>query len=251
MLQLEFFDNVARPSDDEDNGPLRTLFERALRRVEREVAPLLPLPARIVIAAGADPARAIPETGVAARAWSEDRIDVWVAPRNPWVQAAGEEELVAMLAHELHHCARWNRPGYGLTLAEAMVSEGLACHFETRFRGGVPPFWARALDEPTLRRVEAQAWELLDSRHYDHRAWFGGAANAPGASAARAATAPASSPSRIRNVVVGAAPAGTMAPFVPRHAGHTLGFRIAARHLRRTGRSAAQLVNAPAQVFFD
>jgi uncharacterized protein YjaZ len=37
---------------------------------------------------------------------------------------------------------------------------------------------------------------------------------------------------------------------VPRHAGHTLGYQVAARHLRRTGRNAAQLVQAPAQAFF-
>jgi uncharacterized protein YjaZ len=233
MLQLDYFEPVAQSSDPDASGPLRVMLDRAVQRVERDIVPLLPLPHRIVIAAGTDRARVIPETGIAARAWSHDRIDVWVDPRNPWVVAAGEEELVAMLAHELHHCARWSRPGYGLTLSEAIVSEGLACHFEATFRGGVPPFWARALDEPTLRRVEAQAVALFDSRQYDHRAWFGGAS---GGDDGRA-------PER--------RPSATSPPLVPRHAGHTLGYRITARHLRRTGRNAAQLVHAPAHVFYD
>jgi hypothetical protein len=129
MLQLDFFETVSRPSDAETNGPLRTMLERALRRAQREVVPMLPLPSRIVVSAGADPSRVVPETGVAARAWSADRLDLWVDPNNPWTQAAGEEEVLAIVAHELHHCARWKRPGYGATLGEAIVSEGLACHF--------------------------------------------------------------------------------------------------------------------------
>jgi len=235
MLQLDFFETVTRPSDAETNGPLRTMLERALRRAQREAFPMLPLASRIVVSAGADPCRVVPETGVAARAWSEDRIDLWVDPVNPWVQAAGEEEIVAMVAHELHHCARWRRPGYGHTLAEAIVSEGLACHFEARFRGGIPPFWARALDEATLAEVRVRAIEELDSRDFDPRAWFGSAAGGdegrgPGADAAESRTG-----------VRGA---------VPRHAGHALGYRIVARHLRRTGRTAADLVTEPAPAFF-
>jgi uncharacterized protein YjaZ len=236
MLQLDFFETVTRPSDAETNGPLRTMLERSLRRAQREIVPMLPLALRIVVSAGADPSRVVPETGVAARAWAEDRIDLWVDPNNCWVQAAGEEEVVAMMAHELHHCARWRRPGYGRTLAEAIVSEGLACHFESRFRGGIPPFWARALDDATMAAVHDRAIGELESRQFCHRAWFGSAAGGDeGRGPGTDRTDPRS---------------GNQWP-VPRHAGHALGYRIVARHLRRTGRSAAELVGEPAQAFFD
>jgi uncharacterized protein YjaZ len=215
-LHLDFFEPTAAGQDPEQLVRLRIFLERVLRLAERQVVPLLPIQGRVTVAVGIDPVRTIRETGIGARAWAADRIDVWLDPAHPWVEAAGEEELLAMLAHELHHCARWTRPGYGATLGEALVSEGLACVFETGFRGGVPPFWARALDARALRAAETRARPSLADRGYDHRAWF-----------------------------VGAPDDG-----LPRHVGYSLGFDIVARHVRTTGRSAAQLVHVPAEPFF-
>ncbi|HYF58486.1 MAG TPA: DUF2268 domain-containing putative Zn-dependent protease [Burkholderiaceae bacterium] len=216
-LHLDFFEPTTAGQDPEQMVRLRGFLERVLRLAERRVVPLLPLTGRITVAVGVDPARTIRETGIGARAWAADRIDVWIDPAHPWVDAAGEEELLAMLAHELHHCARWLRPGYGTTLGEALVSEGLACVFETGFRGGVPPFWARALDAKQLQHAEATARPHLAARQYDHRAWFFGA------------------PER----------------GLPRHLGYSLGYHLVARHMRSTGRSAAQLAQVPAEVFLS
>lgn len=215
-LQLHFFEPASSDGHRDRTGRLRDLVERAARRAEREVLPLLPLRQRVVVAAGVDATRTIRETGIGASARAADRIDVWIDPAHPWVDAAGEEELLAMLAHELHHCARWTCPGYGETLGEALVSEGLACVFETGFRGGIPPFWARALDADALRAVEARARPHYRERRYDHRDWFFGA------------------PER----------------GLPRHAGYSLGFELAARHVRTTGLTAAELVGTPAGAFF-
>ncbi|MCA3177986.1 MAG: DUF2268 domain-containing putative Zn-dependent protease [Burkholderiaceae bacterium] len=216
-LQLDFFEPARADGNPDRMIRLRGFLERVLRLAERQVLPLLPLRDRIVVAAGVDPARTIRETGIGARAWATDRVDVWIDPAHPWVEAAGEEELLAMLAHELHHCARWTRPGYGTTLGEALVSEGLACVFETGFRGGVPPFWARALDATALRDVEAKARPHYDDRRYDHREWF-----------------------------IGAPERG-----LPRHTGYSLGFELVARHVHATGRTAAQLVGVPAAAFLE
>ena len=211
-LHLEFFEPACGGPDPERVVRMRGFLERVLRLAERQVLPMLPLQGRVTVAVGIDRARTIRETGIGARAWAADRIDVWIDPSHPWVDAAGEEELLAMLAHELLHCARWTRPGYGATLGEALISEGLACVFETGFRGGIPPFWARALDAVGLREAEALARPRLAEREYDHRDWFLGA------------------PER----------------GLPRHIGYSLGFAMVARHVRRTGRTAAQLVQVPA-----
>lgn len=81
---------------------------------------------------------------------------------------ADETHLKAALAHELHHLARWQHPGYGQTLGEAVVTEGLATLFEQHYSGWTPP-WAQA-------QVSPAAWKELrvnwDDNNYSHQNWF-------------------------------------------------------------------------------
>ncbi|MFD2813587.1 DUF2268 domain-containing putative Zn-dependent protease [Paracoccus aerius] len=42
------------------------------------------------------------------------------------------------LVRQLAHLLRWNGPGYGRSLGEALVSEGLAGHFVLQVLGGQP-----------------------------------------------------------------------------------------------------------------
>ena len=51
------------------------------------------------------------------------------------------EPFIRTLVHELHHLIRWDGPGYGKTLGEALVSEGLAGHFVLQVLGGKPDPW--------------------------------------------------------------------------------------------------------------
>ncbi|MES0476805.1 MULTISPECIES: DUF2268 domain-containing putative Zn-dependent protease [Citrobacter freundii complex] len=56
----------------------------------------------------------------------------------------------------LHHAARWQGPGYGSTLGEALVSKGLADHFSLELFGGEPELWERlSLDlvQPYIKTV--------------------------------------------------------------------------------------------------
>lgn len=69
-----------------------------------------------------------PEVGV---------VYLTVDPDNPAFYKNEAQSLERMFAHELHHAARWAGPGYGLTLGEVMVSEGLAGHFSLELLGGV------------------------------------------------------------------------------------------------------------------
>lgn len=85
-----------------------------------------------------------------------------------------ESELSAVLAHELHHCKRWSGPGYGTTLREAIVSEGLACHYEVAFRGGALPSYVRAIPSATLATFISQMKPFLDRDEYDRALWFDG-----------------------------------------------------------------------------
>lgn len=80
-------------------------------------------------------------------------------------------------------------------MAAALVTEELACHFETELRGGAAPFYAEGLDRAGLEALWRRAQIELYSPSYDHKAWF----------------------------------LGSREPGIPRHAGYTLGFDLVQR----------------------
>jgi uncharacterized protein YjaZ len=77
-------------------------------------------------------------------------------------------QLQASIAHEMHHLARWQNPGYGKTLGEAVVSEGIAMYFEELRSGWTPP-WANGKLKSSEYRKAIHEWHKED---YDHSDWF-------------------------------------------------------------------------------
>jgi len=124
-----------------------------------------------------DPMGVIPETGVGGFSPSAHVATIAVDPANPFFGGRMVTEVPATIVHELHHCSRWAGPGYGRTLLEALVSEGLAQHFEADFRGGAPPFYASALSPADLEWLSLRAIREFDSEDYSHSDWFFGSAS--------------------------------------------------------------------------
>lgn len=101
--------------------PIRNAIESARKRCE---AVLDPLPIDVVVQAW--PGRVIPERGYVGHAPTGTMMQLTVDPANPNLSRCLGETLERMVAHEFHHVCRWRGPGYGRTLGEALVSEGLA-----------------------------------------------------------------------------------------------------------------------------
>lgn len=121
----------------------------------------------------------IPETGDAGFAVRDSLFTMTIDPENPNFAAnLAEGGLVRTVLHEVNHCLRMGGPGYGRTLGEALVSEGLAGHFVGWLVGNAPESWERAVDLDALRADPIDAG-LLDAPRYDHTAWFFGAADRP------------------------------------------------------------------------
>lgn len=165
----------------------------------------------------ADTQRVIPELGIGGYAPSADRIHIAVDPQHSDFRSQLESIFRRTLAHELHHCARWSGPGYGQTLGEALISEGLACMFEVEVSNEPPPFYACTLNPEQLAFLLRRAEEELASRSYNHAAWFYGDPDT-----------------------------GT-----PRHAGYSMGYALVAKYKHAHGRPAAQLAGEPAATFLN
>lgn len=118
------------------------------------------------------PAAAIPGLGVGGYAPSGHLVQVSLDPLADGFADKLVRHLPRTLAHEWHHVARWRGPGYGATLGGALVSEGLADHFDLEVNGGEPYAWARALDDEQVVRWLGRARELLWRPGCDHARWF-------------------------------------------------------------------------------
>lgn len=122
------------------------------------------------------------ETGESGYAPSKDWIQIWIDPKN---QKYGFKEVIekhipATVYHEMNHAARWGTVGYGDTLLQAIVTEGLACVFEKeQWKEFVAP-WA-AFDEEEIARLMKilQGRDEAKDGAYNHSEWFYGGGKLP------------------------------------------------------------------------
>ncbi len=127
-----------------------------------------------------DPGMIIPEIGLGGFNPSATEVFISVDPKRTNLADILEKELAPLLAHEIHHAKRRRSVGYGNTLLEAMISEGLADHFSKELTGIAPPPWSIALNENELTIWEQEARTHWNDSGYNHDAWFfGAAANIP------------------------------------------------------------------------
>lgn len=169
-------------------------------RSARRSFDLLPHRGKIRIEVALDAARAIPGIGVGGFANpATGDVSVWIDEAPPGgLTAALETWIPAIVAHELHHSSRIRLgPGYGFTLAEALVTEGLADHFAAEAFPDTPQQpWDHALSAEQEAELWRKSQPILDvPRGYSHPAWFRGGGG------------------------------------LPRWAGYTLGYRIAEAYL--------------------
>ena len=161
-----------------------------------------------------NPNYVIPEIGMGGFNPNPNEVILSINAGYPDLDNVLETYLIPLLAHEVHHAKRRRSVGYGNTLLQAIVSEGLADHFSMEVSGIDPPPWSIALTDKQL-----QEWieEASKSWHqsYNHRDWFGGAN-----------------------------------PNIPRWTGYSIGFYLVSNYLAKNpNKSASELHNEPARSF--
>ena len=113
----------------------------------------------------------IPEIGIGGYNPNEQEVMIAIEVSYPDLNAALETNLIPILAHETHHAKRRRSVGYGNTLLEGVISEGLADHFSIEITGIQPPPWSIALNEDELQHwieTASPSW----NQNYNHAQWF-------------------------------------------------------------------------------
>ena len=98
------------------------------------------------------PRATIPEEHIGGRSTSASHLFVYLDTTYPGFDRVIKEELKKTLAHEYHHACRWKTVGYGQTLGEALITEGLADHFTQEVFKCEIPRWSAALSQSDLKR---------------------------------------------------------------------------------------------------
>lgn len=162
-----------------------------------------------------DKQSSIPEVGIGGYAPHANLLYIHIDTEYTHSEDGLRKEIMSTLAHELHHCARSASVGYGRTLLEAVVSEGLADHFDIEINGGEPKPWSVALRGEKLEEIMKKAEIEYNNESYNHSMWFYGSYD------------------------------GTL----PRWAGYSLGFTLVSEYIKKSSKKASELVNHKAQEF--
>lgn len=157
----------------------------------------------------------IPEIGMGGFTASTSEIRLTFDPASAALPGVLPTELFPLLAHELHHVARFRAIGFNSNLLDAMITEGLADQFSIEVAGIHPPMWSTALTEAELETWSAIAREHWFDSPWNHDAWFFGTD-----------------------------------PNVPRWAGYSIGFDLTSKFLRgHPDRFPSQLHGEPSSAF--
>lgn len=156
-----------------DVEPFKSAIVRAAETACQHLSSATRAP-RLDILVQCIPDAVIPETGFAGRAYSPALFSLAMDPANPnLIQKLEDGTLVRQILHEVHHCIRMRDPGYGWTLGEALVSEGLAGQFVCWLLKTDAEPWERAVALSDLQ-ANPVTMATLQNPHYDHSAWFFG-----------------------------------------------------------------------------
>ncbi|MCS4250516.1 DUF2268 domain-containing protein [Pseudomonas sp. BIGb0164] len=158
----------------EQRGQLTLAFENAYQAISRWMPP-----PRLDVLIQRLPGETLAELGLVGRAYRSTMFSMTLDPDNPnFAASLRDGAMLRHIIHEVHHCLRMAGPGYGWTLGEALISEGLAGQFVRHVLGSEPEPWERALSLETLQADPVDASDLA-ATYYDHSAWFFGTGDKP------------------------------------------------------------------------
>ncbi len=163
-----------------------------------------------------DPTKVIPETGAGGYTPDSHQIFFYYDSTNLNFKENIANEVKSTITHEFHHVIRnrtynWKED----TLLGAMITEGLADHFDIEINNTNIKPWSKALNQEELDLMIKKSQEELYSKTYNHIDWFFG--------------------SQERNI--------------PKWTGYSIGFKLVEDYIKKTNKKPSELVGEPAENF--
>lgn len=126
------------------------------------------------------PDEVIPELGIGGSCFRRGLVTISLDPGGVgFADRLVQGAFSRALTHELHHAMRWGACGYGHSLGDAIVSEGLADVFADIITCVSTPPWSNALTADDWKSVLGRAEGEMNDFDYDHAAWFFGTGKLP------------------------------------------------------------------------
>lgn len=194
---------------------LKDKIEKAYQEIMPVIEGKIELP-DIDIVVSDNPKGVIPEIGIGGNSPDANSIFINIDKDFPNIENEIEEKIKSTLAHESHHCTRSEYFYYGDNLLEAMVTEGLADHFDLEINDGEEKPWCDALSDEELIELMKKAEKEFNNEKYDHVKWFFGVDSE-----------------------------------IPKWAGYSIGFKIVGDYLEKTGKKASELFSLDSKEFLN
>lgn len=147
-------------------------LKKVVNDAHRDAVKLLPIK-DVKVFIRHDPSSVILELGVGGYTPDGNEVRISVDAQQPKFIRTVIPSVYRTLLHEFHHTARWRGPGYGKTLFEALVTEGLADHFELEVTNKSLQPWDKALSAKDIKALLTRAGKEL-GKEYSHSDWFYG-----------------------------------------------------------------------------
>jgi len=193
-------------------SPYRELLDSNLEYLITQISDLLPI-CSLDICVSNFPEGVNAKLGIGGASYTESLLHIFLDANNPNLRSSIERELAAVLAHEMHHCARVAEIPLVETLGEKFVIEGLACQFETEITGEEQPSFIPLDLCLHWQDHFAESLQALNSTDFCEETWF----------------------------------LGKNPDQKPKYIGYAIGFGVVGKYLRHANLSAAQAYAVPAE----
>ncbi|MCB9018698.1 MAG: hypothetical protein H6546_00020 [Chitinophagales bacterium] len=158
-----------------------------------------------------------PSSGIGGWGINRYRVEILLDTERQDIINVIRSEFPSVLAHEVHHIKRMELKLPGDTLAEHLIYEGLACHFEQIINGGNLPSLFKGIENNCWQSILTKMQPMLGRKDFHFPDYF----------------------------------YCHDSELYPKYAGYWVGFNLVDQYIKKNQISELEALRLPAEVFFE